>query len=385
VDAKGRGLQQYINHSCDPNCIFLKWNDSQGRLRISIATRRAIKKDEELTVNYGSTREDFACECPACKRFTKTILLLGMTGLSEPYIKKRLKIQQPLNAKNMCHAMLKMGSKVDQQLRDNLRLLALQQEGWRPYTISLEPVEHGGKANSHFGCDWNRMTIFKRLEAMRITLDIVELDNYWMPNSYTKVKAQSAFYRQTLPNLGKFVRVGGSIFLPAQVYMLDGLLSNRESWEPYFDLHLLGATERKAQSPLYAGMKCLENLVGRGNVDAALAKNGAKNETVYSHITLKRLGAASAESQQLCKKKGLPVCLLKLKRKSAAKSTPDPSLAVSPSSLRRSLRKRKETSEASSSSSHPGIAQRRSCRNLNVSTVVSTTCTYSCIFLLLLL
>jgi hypothetical protein len=28
------------------------------------------------------------------------------------------------------------------------------------------------------------MTIFKRLEAMRITLDIVELDNYWMPNSY---------------------------------------------------------------------------------------------------------------------------------------------------------------------------------------------------------
>jgi hypothetical protein len=325
VDARGRGLQQYINHSCDANCIFQKWNDSRGRLRISIATRRAIKKDEELTVDYGSAREDFVCECRACTKFTKTILLLGMTGLSEPYIKQRLNIREPLNANNMCKAMLKMGNKVDQQLRDSLRLQLLRQDGWRPYTISLEPVDHGGKANSHFSNDWNRMTLFKELKAMHITVDIVELDYTWMPNSYTSTKARPVFYQQTLPKLGAFVRDGGSIFLPAQVGMLDGLLSNKESWEPAFELHLLGETERKAQCPLFAGMKCLAKLVGKDNVDAALAKNCAENAKVYTHIALKTLGGASVESQQLCKAKGLPVCLLKLKRKSATKPIPSPS------------------------------------------------------------
>jgi hypothetical protein len=328
VDAQGRGLQQYINHSCEPNCLFREWKDSRGSLHISIATLRTIKKDEELTVNYGSARVDFTCECPVCKPFTKDILLLGMTGLSEPYIKQRLDIQQPLNADNMCQAMLKMGSRVDQQLRDSLRLLALQQAGWRPYTVSLEPVEHGGKANSHFSYDWNRLTIFKKLRDMRITVDIVEVDYTWMPNSYIGDKAVPTFYKQTLPDLGEFVREGGSILLPAQVEMLDGLLSNKTSWEPFFELHLLGDDERKAQCPLFAGIKCLEKLVGRESLDAALAKNCANNETLYTHITLKMLRAASVESKRLCKAKGLPVCLLKLKRKSPAKPIPSPSLGT---------------------------------------------------------
>jgi hypothetical protein len=74
-------------------------------------------------------------ECPACcTGFTKTILLLGMTGLSKDHIndhiaswyewsirgsypqQERLSIQQPLNVNNMCKAMLKMGSNVDQKL-----------------------------------------------------------------------------------------------------------------------------------------------------------------------------------------------------------------------------------------------------------------------------
>jgi hypothetical protein len=327
VDAKGRGLQQYINHSCDPNCIFQKWNDSRGSVRVSIATRRAIKEDEELTVNYGSSREAFACECQACKGFTKAILLLGMTGLSEHRLQQRLGILQSLNVNNMCRAMLKMRSKIDQKLRDNLRLFALQQEGWRTYTISLEPMDRderlppGEGASSHFTCDWNRAGLITSLEEMRITVDTIQLDNYWMPNGYTFEKAKPAFYKKTLPNLRKFIRVGGTILLPAQVYMLDGLLSNRESWEPFFELHLLGATERKAQCPLYAGMEVLKKVVGKENVDAALGKNGAHN-TKYTHITDATLGEVSAEGRQLCENQGFPVCLLELKLRSAGKPIP---------------------------------------------------------------
>jgi len=67
LDAKGRGLQQYINHGCDPNCVFQKWNDSRGKARISVYTRRAIRRGDELTVNYGSSREAFDCQCSACR------------------------------------------------------------------------------------------------------------------------------------------------------------------------------------------------------------------------------------------------------------------------------------------------------------------------------
>lgn len=214
VDAKGRGLQQCTNHSCDPNCVFQKQSDSPR------GVRRANKTDEELTVNCSSARENFACKCLSCEGFTKATLLLGVTGLSEHHLQQRLSIQQSLNLSNVCKATLRMGSKVG------------------PRTVSLEPMDrdelsdHGEGANSHFACDWNRTTLVKCLEAMRIIVDTVQPDNCWMPDLCNFKKAKPAFCQQTLPDLGKFIRVGGGILLPAQVCMPDGLLSNRESWEP---------------------------------------------------------------------------------------------------------------------------------------------------------
>lgn len=40
-----------INHSCNPNC-FVKLMTHQGLLKIVFMTRRRIKADEELTINY---------------------------------------------------------------------------------------------------------------------------------------------------------------------------------------------------------------------------------------------------------------------------------------------------------------------------------------------
>jgi uncharacterized protein len=59
--AKGDNPARYINHSCDPNCeAFIE------RGRIYIYSKKAIKKGDELTYNYGfdlDTWADHPCLC----------------------------------------------------------------------------------------------------------------------------------------------------------------------------------------------------------------------------------------------------------------------------------------------------------------------------------
>ena len=63
LDGSGPGnIARLINHSCDPNCEA--YQDEEDR--IWIAAKRAIKKNEELTFNYGFDLENWAehpCLC----------------------------------------------------------------------------------------------------------------------------------------------------------------------------------------------------------------------------------------------------------------------------------------------------------------------------------
>jgi hypothetical protein len=61
VDAKNRGKQMYVNHSCEPNCFFQPWQDQQNMPQVSLTSLRDIKAKEELTVDYGKDRESFLC------------------------------------------------------------------------------------------------------------------------------------------------------------------------------------------------------------------------------------------------------------------------------------------------------------------------------------
>lgn len=59
---------RYINHSCDPNTYMRVTHN-----RVEFYTLRMIRKNEELTCNYGETHHDgkLPCRCGAknCKRF----------------------------------------------------------------------------------------------------------------------------------------------------------------------------------------------------------------------------------------------------------------------------------------------------------------------------
>ena len=81
IDANFEGNDaRWINHSCDPNCEAVIIEDGRNghrRERIYIETRRAIRKGEELTYDYGirldcrhteRMRRLWACRCgkPNC-------------------------------------------------------------------------------------------------------------------------------------------------------------------------------------------------------------------------------------------------------------------------------------------------------------------------------
>ena len=81
----GGNVARWINHSCAPNCQAFVVENSVGdprRDRVVIDTKRAIRKGEELTYDYGIILEErqtpqlkriWTCRCGA-RRCTGTLL-----------------------------------------------------------------------------------------------------------------------------------------------------------------------------------------------------------------------------------------------------------------------------------------------------------------------
>jgi hypothetical protein len=70
IDGSGRdNIARYINHSCNPNCEAVLYED-EGK--IYIEARRAIPAQEELTIDYGTEYFDtyikpHGCRCQHCQ------------------------------------------------------------------------------------------------------------------------------------------------------------------------------------------------------------------------------------------------------------------------------------------------------------------------------
>ena len=65
IDASSRGNKtRFINHSCEPNCMFEKWQ-REGLPIIKVVAKQDIAAGTELTVDYHW--EEFACLCNSSK------------------------------------------------------------------------------------------------------------------------------------------------------------------------------------------------------------------------------------------------------------------------------------------------------------------------------
>ncbi len=64
----GGNATRHINHSCEPNVEAVEVRTPQGRLRITIRTRRAVEAGEELLLDYALDIVDedasaYPCRC----------------------------------------------------------------------------------------------------------------------------------------------------------------------------------------------------------------------------------------------------------------------------------------------------------------------------------
>lgn len=68
IDARNKGnISRFINHSCEPNCIFQKWLSSDG-YHMYLFALKDINKGEELTYDYHFfTKEKTICHCGSTK------------------------------------------------------------------------------------------------------------------------------------------------------------------------------------------------------------------------------------------------------------------------------------------------------------------------------
>jgi hypothetical protein len=63
---------RYLNHSCDPNCELVQWEDEESRevLRLCLHARREVRPGDELTIDYAwSADAAIPCKCgsPECR------------------------------------------------------------------------------------------------------------------------------------------------------------------------------------------------------------------------------------------------------------------------------------------------------------------------------
>jgi len=237
VDAKGQGKHQYINHSCDPNCIlktiFDDSDDFSGGLDLAIISNRVIKEKEELTIDYGVDEAiaNFGvtvclCKSPKC-RYEANRLVLFCNQVSNDFLRL---VEEDRAAEFLEGTRNKDWKLESQDARDHFRMLKLQAlTQCNVYTVATDTK---GKRYiddlRHLDCNVNQSRqMTKGLKSFGVRYSAVYVDWMWTPNEWWREHVKASFFHETLPSLvvDGHIRVGSVVFLPFNPYVLHWLAS----------------------------------------------------------------------------------------------------------------------------------------------------------------
>ncbi|MEK6912535.1 MAG: tRNA 2-thiouridine(34) synthase MnmA [Nanoarchaeota archaeon] len=150
---------RFINHSCSPNCSFDIKNN-----RIWIKSRKAIKKDEELTYNYGFDLEGYKkypCKCSSEN-------CIGYILDKKHWKKVKIKFKKPVKKKT--RVLVAMSGGVD----SSVAAFLMKKQG---YEVIGAFMKNWSDTKNEFGeCKWKddrkvAMKIASQLGIPLITLD----------------------------------------------------------------------------------------------------------------------------------------------------------------------------------------------------------------------
>ncbi|KAG9399631.1 hypothetical protein AC1031_011442 [Aphanomyces cochlioides] len=98
IDACRNGnIARFINHSCRSNTFFDEWYVN-GYKRIVVVARRNIKKNKELTVNYGPAYQFTKCLCDFCKKKRAVAVAEPIEALEPVDAQAPLEVQEATGA-----------------------------------------------------------------------------------------------------------------------------------------------------------------------------------------------------------------------------------------------------------------------------------------------
>ena len=112
----------------------------------------------------------------------------------------------------MLQGMIMLLNAGQHQLRDSIRIHALEELNWRTVVLAVSMKDGDGFQTNHLQQNWTCKTFLKKLAKMKITFDIIELDHYWMPEAYVSDKIPVSFFSEKLTELSDSSGLVGQCF-----------------------------------------------------------------------------------------------------------------------------------------------------------------------------
>lgn len=303
IDARGRGIHSFVNHSCDPNARLQSAVDRNGDDVCFIVTDKPITVEDkpvEVKVDYGNDhlgRIQCNCQSPYCRQRPK-VLLLGMVQFSMAYVQKHLEggERRDRNTLNELVECAKGKRLSIQHLRDTARCCMTEATcGVNVFTVDKNQVE-GTDPDRHFAApfDSSRGILFSVLAQCRrpIKFDEIILDYFWIPRGWAEDHWNDGFFSRTVPQfaLKDVLVVGGSIILPCVPRVLNGVAQFENGFRDLYDISFIYKDDLESVS-LWKGTRGID-----GTTMQEIFEKGIHQEDVYcvvTHTELQELQYAS--------------------------------------------------------------------------------------------
>jgi hypothetical protein len=247
-NAEGKGVHQWVNHSCAPNSRFVEIVDAEGRTRMHIVTSEALADGTEITVDYGQeslASIECGCASPFCRQRSK-VLFLGMVQYSTQALREMLCRAElasiPTGKAAVVTAALTLGQLSVQHARDTFRCITTAET----CGVSVFTMDHNQSNVNLFDSDCHFITAFDNRNVINtvkgsshdVTFSQIVLDYYFSPVSWAREHWTEPFFTSTLPQFAEHdvLQVGGTIILPFQPHVLNLVAKNEKKLAAYYTI-----------------------------------------------------------------------------------------------------------------------------------------------------
>lgn len=262
---------QFVNHNCqDPTCVLVSFWDSNNKECFSLLTRRNVKQNEELSINYGHhfpKAFEGVCDCPSCLKVQKEkcVLLLAMKC-------------GELGTRSTCDLVARgEWSKCDGRDTNRVMMMEKLDKSLVTFTVNKKRASANPRFGRHFELDFQSEDFVQEIaQQLRYTgynphgfFSMMIWDYIWNQKGWDVNGWGSAIYSKHLAKLAFLLADDGCVIMPVHVDILLYLVRFENSWSHMYHLSFIDEYNQTS-NPLYRATLSLEDalLYGKTKKDA---------------------------------------------------------------------------------------------------------------------